>query len=504
MNSQWDLVQMMSPTQSFFARMAMRAFQLFCLLFVLVGLANINPLITAIEATIQGAMSIPDMCWKILPVTGPLIPAIACLAGAQIILKHIKPSTHKPSEPWMANPMWAAKHIRLSNRGLFWAVAMCFLFYIGIAIPLSIGTKKTPFLVFCGIFGLILFLIARVFWLNRKWNTSELRMALVPGVVGGPFSGVAILQQTFPAGTAFDVCLKCQQTKTNRDTERPGRSTYSTTETVWSSTISIDKPLPPDASNRTLVPFSFAIPFDCEPTSPSFGSSTILTKWNLVVQQKGKVGFGGAVFTVPIFRTQESRRDFEFDEELIASYQQEVDLESVLSRLPLKQETLKEGGKRLSFAFWNSSTAIATSVMLLVCSAIIAAFFWFVPNIYRAVFAAIFPGVFLVAGFYTLLDMWLWKSSIEIDKQGIRCVSGWNGLRKTLILGPLEKPTFLSEFDIRKENGEWYRVDIIVPSVEPGGSDSRMTIVKRLDGREEANAVARWLRHETDSPASRI
>ena len=490
---------MMSPTQSFFARMAMRAFQLFCLLFVLVGLANINPLIAAIEAAIKGAISIPDVCWKILPVTGPLIPALACIAVAQIILKHIKPSTHKPSEPWMANPMWAAKHIRLNNRGLFWSVAMCFLFYIGIAIPLSIGTKKTPFLVFCGIFGLILFLIARVFWLNRKWNTSELRMAIVPGVVGGPFSGVAILQQTFPAGTAFDVCLKCQQTKTYRVADRSGRS--SRTETAWSSTISIDKPLPPDAPNRTLVPFSFAIPFDCEPTSPSYNSSSILTQWQLVVQQKGKVGHGGAVFTVPVFRTAESRRDFEFDEELIASYQQEVDLESVLSRLQLKQETLKEGGKRLSFAFWNTSTAIAISVMLLVCLTIIGAFFWFVPNIFGAAFAAIFPGVFFVAGLYTLLDMWLWKSSIEIDKQGIRCVSGWSGFRKTLSLGPLEKPIFLSEFEARKENGEWYRVDIIAPSNDPDTSDSVMTILKRLDGLEEAKAVSGWLRQETDCSA---
>ncbi len=494
----------MSPTQSFLARMALRALQLLCFFVVLVGLANINPLIAAVEESIKGATSIQDLCWKILPVTGPLIPAIACIAGLQIILKHLKPSAHNPDEPWMANPMWAAKHIRLNNGGLFWAVTVCFLFYIGIVIPLSIGMNKTPLLVFCGLFGLFLFLIARVFWLNRKWNTSELRIASVPGVVGGHFSGVAILQQTFPIGTVFDVCLKCQQTKTYRDVDRPSHSTSSTTETAWSSTISIEKPLPPETPNRTFVPFRFAIPFDCEPTSSSYDSSSILTQWKLVVQLKGKIGHGGAVFTVPVFRTPESRHDFEFEEDLIASYKQEVDVEAVLSRLQLKQETLMEGGKRLSFAFWNTSTTIAISVMLLISSAIIGAFFLFVPNIYGAAFAAIFPGVFFVAGLYALLDMWLWQSSIEIDKQGIRCVGGWSGFRKTLTLGPAERPKFLSEFDARKENGEWYRVDICVPSNQPGISDYAMTVVRCLDGAEEANAVARWLRQQTDIFAPKL
>ncbi len=219
---------------------------------------------------------------------------------------------------------------------------------------------------------------------------------------------------------------------------------------------------------------------------------------------EGKIGHGGAVFTVPVFQTTESRPDFELDEDLIESYKQEVDLESVLSRLQVKQESLMEGGKRLSFEFWNTSTTIAISGMLLICSAIMGAFFFFVPSIYGAAFAAIFPGIFVVAGLYTLLDMWLWKSSIEIDKQGIRCIGGWTGIRKTLTLGPAERPKFVSEFDARKENGEWYRVDIVVPSNQPGTNDYKMTLVRRLDGIAEANAVARWLRHQTDDSAHRL
>ncbi len=180
----------MSPTQTLLARIALRAFQLCCLVVVLLGLANIHPLIAAFEEWVKGTTSIRDLCWKILPVTGPLIPALSCIACSRLILKHLQLSSHNPSEPWMANPMWAAKHIRLNNSGVFWAVTLCFFCYVGIVLPLSIGISKTPFLVFCAIFGLILILITRVFWLNRKWNTSELRMASVPGVIGDLFLGL--------------------------------------------------------------------------------------------------------------------------------------------------------------------------------------------------------------------------------------------------------------------------------------------------------------------------
>jgi hypothetical protein len=119
---------------------------------------------------------------------------------------------HDAKEPWMANPMWAEKHIRLDNCGLFLSVAIAWLVFLSIAAPFAVATTTTPFLAMCCIFAIALLLITRVFGLNRKWNTAELRMAEVPGMIGGPFSGVAILQQSFPAGTAFDVCLKCEQT----------------------------------------------------------------------------------------------------------------------------------------------------------------------------------------------------------------------------------------------------------------------------------------------------
>lgn len=492
----------MTPSSgNLLATVLIRALQFACIILILVGLSSYNAMVEAIASFNQGAISLPELCWKILPVTGPLIPGLGLIVGCQLLLRKMSSSIKDAKEPWLANSMWAAKHIRLSNRGLYLTLAVGWLIFVGIVIPFSIATAKTPFLVMSGVFGLVLLLITRVIWLNRKWNTAELRMATVPGVVGGPFSGVAILQQEFPAGTAFEVCLKCEQTKTYTPTQGSGK-TSNTTETVWSSTNSIDKPLPADAPNRTLIPFGFAIPFGCEPTSTSNNTIKTITRWRLVVNQKDKVGFGGSVFTVPVFVTPESRPDFELDTGFFATYEQEVDLDSVLKRVQLKSEQLAGSAKRLTFSFWDVQGIYAIALLSLICTSIIVAFFWFVPNIYGAIFASIFPGVLLFAGWYMLLDMLLWGSSIEFGRNTLTCISGWRGMRQTLEIDQPALAQVRTVLDFRKEHGESYRVEIHLPERERDGvlvSASDLTIVKQLKGRAEAEAVAQWLKNQIES-----
>lgn len=407
------------------------------------------------------------------------------------------PSNLVAKEPWLSNPMWAAKHIRLNNRGVFWAIVTAWLLFIGIAVPFAIATARTPFMVLCGVFGLVLLLISRVFWLNRKWNTAELRMAEVPGVIGGPFTGVAILQQSFPVGTAFEVCLKCEQTLTSSKQGNGGKATP--TETVWSSTNSVDKLLPPDAPNRTLIPFGFAVPFDCVPTSIAGTSTSTTTIWKLVVNEKGKVGFGGSVFTVPIFVTPESRPDFKIDKEFFSTFEQEVDLDSVLTRVQMKSELIAASAKRLTFDRQDRQGIYFVALLSVICTSIMVAFFWFVPNFLGAAFASLFPGLIMFAGWYMLLDILLWKGTIEISPSKIHCASGWRGMQRTLEIQPPLSAEILAVFDSRKENGESYRVDIRAPEHERDGvviSASDLTLVKKLNGRAEAEAVASWLKNQ--------
>lgn len=511
----------MTSTQRLITRIVLRGIQLLCLLIALVAISNIKPLMLGIAAMSRGELALPALCWKILPVTAPLIPSLFLIGGIEVVLRRLKTPSHDSAQPWMANPMWAAKHIRLNNRGQFWTVAIFFLAWLGIGVPLAIGTEKTPFMVFFGVFGLIILAVARMFWLNRKWNTAELRMAAVPGVIGGPFTGVAILKQSFAAGTAFEVCLKCQMTTTRRSSGGDDAGSSSTTETLWSSTLHIDKTLPPDGPNRTLVPFSFAIPFDCDATREWESDTSSSITWNLVVNQKDALSSGGAVFPVPVFRTSDSSPNYELDEAFIEPFQQEVDVPGLLQRFHMTRQPLANGGARLTFSTWNTKMFCSVAVLVLVCFAGCLACFWFIPNRVGATFASLIPGFLALAGTFALLEMAFWKSTIEFDAAELRCESGWQGFRKKLVTLLETEPTFSSVLDFRKENGEWFRIEIqalrkgqsqmaasaeLLTDDEVGDSSvedfldnsdgapiESLVLVKRLDGRAEADAVCAWL-----------
>jgi hypothetical protein len=489
---------MTTAAQRFFARSVLRLLQLLSLLAVWIGLSNVNAFMRALEAWGQGAISLPALCWKILPVTGCLIPAVVCLVGAQLALRHVKIPTHHPNEPWMANPMWAERHIRLGNRGVFWGMCACLLSYFGIAVPLAIGTEKTAIMVVMGAVGLMLLGIANMFWRNRKWNTAELRLAANPGVVGGPFCGVAILKESFPAGTVFEISLQCKQT-TSGSVSRRGGSQSSKTETVWSSTLFIDKPLPSEAPDRTLIPCSFAIPFECTPTSEGNASARCTTSWLLSVNQKARVGSGGAIFEVPVYRTQESRSDFTLDKNPLAPFEQQVDLEAVLKRVQMTRTPLPGGGVQLTFGIWDGEAAYSLALLALVCGAGILACVWFITSAYGIAFAALLPAIILASCLYSLLDMSLWRSSLKIEANELRGESGWRGFRETLVASMSDEPRFSSEFEFRRENREWRRVVLHLPATQREGivsSAASMTLVRRLESEAEAAAVVQWLRRE--------
>ena len=218
--------------------------------------------------------------------------------------------------------------------------------------------------------------------------------------------------------------------------------------------------------------------------------------WNLVVNQKDAVSTGGAVFTVPIYRTSDSRRSFKLDEELIEPFEQDVDIEPLLQRLRMVRDPLPSGGVRLTFAVWNGKMFSGIIALSIVCLAIMVACFWFIPNLIGAAFASLLPGIFFFAGCYVIIDMLFWKSTINIYENELRCESGLHGFRKSLATVKTANPKFASVFDYRKENSEWYRVELhalVGDNPSDPESISRLVLLKQLDGRGEADAIRDWL-----------
>lgn len=500
--------------KSLAARIALRFIQLILLLVIVSGLSNIRPLIEVFQE--NGPVNWPNVCRKIVAVSGPVFPSVVLLAGLQALVRYLTTLKANPSQPWLSNPEWAAKHIRLNNRGVTITILIFAAGYLTVAVPLAVLSEKRPLQIMIGIIGLVLLLMGRVFWMNRKWNTAELRMAQVPGVIGGPFTGVVTLQQDFPSGTPFEVCLKCEHTHRSRSTRSGSRSDSHTT-TIWSSTLYIDKPLNSEPG-KTNIPFSFAIPYDSQSTTSFLDGNSDVYFWKVVVNIKDTPNAGGSVFPVPVFRTEESREDFRLNDELIAPYLEDVDVDAVLTRIGMRRSVSASGNDQLEFFRRDFAVIAALFVMTLSCAAGVYMCFTSITQLETAAFVAFFPGLLAALFFYFMIDMLFWKASIELSPDELRYSAGICGFRQygRAPRGPLTK--ILSELDYRKQNGEWWCLKIEPPpAMEVFTDETAVTrfrtlqdtdaaqfpikgiplkVVKHLNGRKEAEAVQNWLASE--------
>ena len=491
---------------------AMRFIQALCLLGILIGLAQVVPLATALQA--EGPIHWPTICWKILAITGPIVPSSLFIFGIQSLLRHAKQLQVNAAEPWLANPEWAAKHMRLSNRGVIIAGVIATVCLVTVGLPFAIATEKRPFQIFLAVVVLFMLLLARMFWINRKWNRSELRMANVPGVIGGPFSGAVILQQTFPPETAFEVCLKCEHTHSPRSTSSK-KSGQTTTTTVWSSTLYLNKTLDGEVG-KTQLPFSFAIPFDCQATTSMVEGGRDNYAWKLFVNIKEDVKCSGSTFIVPVYKTPDSSPNFQIDDALIAPYLEEVSVAAVLQRLGMSRTKLADGSESITFSTWDSTVFTVLAVITPFFIAGVMACFWFIKSFPSAAFAALFPGIFVAIFVYAMIEMLFWRGKIDVKGDMLYFESGIAGFR-TSGNAPRDLRTKVECcMDYRKQNGEWWCLRIQAPPmisfldgdamtsrfVEQGDKRRKskeftilppVKVVRQLNGRIEAEAVQVWL-----------
>ena len=90
------------------------------------------------------------------------------------------------------------------------------------------------------------------------------------------------------------------------------------------------EPMHDNATNQTAVPVLFAIPFGALESSRSV--SNIGTIWRLDLSCKLPGVDYQSQFEVPVFKTAESRADFELDPKLAADYAPSADRDLPLGR----------------------------------------------------------------------------------------------------------------------------------------------------------------------------
>ena len=421
--------------------------------------------------------------------------------------------TH-PNEAWMWRADWADKVIVTRSYKYGRWVAVFVALYLLVALPLAFLVLReweqdifsAPGIILI-VVGLALFNAARL-QLNqgRTFKGAELRMSALPGIIGGPLAGAVVLKGSAPDDTKFRVVLECLQRRHSRGPNE--KSTHF--EVVWRDMITVEKTIPLNQSDSTAIPVYFAIPFSCEPTGEQ-GEFT--TRWLLKAGIEEENFHRYATFEVPVFKTAESSPDFQPDSTVMQPFETVVGAEQALTRL-CRTEPMSGGGERIRFSYFDPVVLVAALVLIAICGAGIAAIFYFEAHPAWA----IFPGMLGIAFFVGMTLMLLWGAALEICRDTVTIVSGYAGFRKRhevpltdIVDVELEKEHSLSEQDHYCVHLK-FRLPIPEDEIEdlrdlpPEEQKEEMeflrnveyvkslTLIKRLERRQQAEAVCDWLR----------
>ena len=482
-----------------------RFVQLFALLPIALGISNATSFFELLNGLAQGQpWSYAEFAKRLAAFSSPTGLGVALILGLQLLLRRGE-ETHArslqfPKQPWLWKEMWAERRIRLSNRA---PVAIClaalgiFAFVI-VPVGLWMASQKasTVVYIFLGVTGLFLLAMMRMFWLNRRWGRSELEILTLPGVIGGPFRGIVNLGESLPEGTALRVTLNCIRIRTVR--MRPSGDLQSTTDTIWQDQKNLVTAPSMSQPDGIAIPCFFAIPFSCEPTTlDTIGFSNspdsdpddhVSIHWQLSVGMKDPIDVHEATFEIPVFKTESSSPDYKEDVAVDAPFLEQVDVGTLLESIPFRRESSMSGERWTFWLMRNRDFVLMVIVTLAVMLGIWAIFRY--VSLPGAFFAAFLPVVLAIACFKTLVEALTWKTEIEVTAKATAFTTGFVWSRRRVEYPRGELPPLECHPEFRRQSATTYCLRLVPAKGPP------CTLVKRLDGKQNATAVRDWLTKE--------
>ena len=234
-----------------------------------------------------------------------------------------------PARPGNGTRIGQASRIRATGRGARWLIAAITAVYLIAVLPLGLLVLKEWDWPILSVPGVILILIAwvllnftrRRFQYARRYEQAELQLASVPGVIGGPLSGVVHLPAKLSGDEQFQLRLECVR-------KLPSAKNRSESEDIlWREGATIEKTLSSPDPYRVSIPVYFAIPFDCEPSDPPDRASV---HWRLKVGADTSDANQHARFEVPVYQTAESSEHYEADPSILQPYEKVTTADDVL------------------------------------------------------------------------------------------------------------------------------------------------------------------------------
>jgi hypothetical protein len=483
-----------------FGILVCRFFQLVGLLIAIVGATWCKPLLEYVQHVNQKEqdISLGTLASKILPVTAPIFGGLIIIFLLQMAIRYWKDLAKRqaefPEQPWMWRKDWADQHIKLSSRGAIIGLTIAWLFFLLIATPAAVwlAEQKNPKVVyiFLGVFALMLLGFTRMLWVGRRWHQSELKLAANPGVLGGPISGVILLKDVFDAGTVFRTKIKCEQTR-----QSSGKNDSTRTDVLWQDEKLLDRVLESEPGS-SAIPFDFAIPFGCIPTSEkpirrkrnlmSTQTIRVTNRWYVEVSIRDDL-INSVRFEVPVFKTADSSPSYKADATLLEDYLHKPDAIKVLTKLRYRDQS---DGHLHRYSFYLFRGDIFWTLVVMVLLIGVGLFFNFkYVSIPPAIYIAIIPVLIGLAMIYGMFQMLFWKSSVTIADDEVTIETGYAGFRRRGTFPRSIKPVLLVEQEHKTQNNA-PPVFCIRVSREGG---KPLDLVLHIDSRQDADAVRNWI-----------
>lgn len=338
-------------------------------------------------------------------------------------------ATEHPDEPWLWRDDWAKGEIKTSGQLLWMAIACFALIWNAISLPALFAipgveaAKNNPLSLLVLLFpavGLVLLLAAGYLFLRwRKYGNSVFQMAAVPGVIGGKLAGVIRTSACVRPERGYQVTLNCVHCYTSGS----GKNSSNHQTVLWQDEQTIARGLAEADPSQTAIPVLFAIPYDARPSDSQSSDDQLV--WRLEVTADVPGIDYKASFEVPVFRTAESRPDFHLDESALAPYAAPVDPQRELAKAGAIKTVAPDGSARYVFPRgrpWRA--ALGMTAFTAIWTGVIALLLHFeAPILFPIVF-----GLFDALMILVLLDVWCYRSVVDVSPRGLVIAAGLTGL----------------------------------------------------------------------------
>jgi hypothetical protein len=337
-----------------------------------------------------------------------------------------------PAEaPWLARADWAAGEIRGSGGAtvavpilavlvVWWTIASMPL--VGKMPEVFQGTNSpwaVTTLVFPAVGAVLLLALVYQFIRGRKFGQSVLQLAATPGVVGGQLGGVIRIPKMVRAIEGFRLKLSCiEHIRTGE-----GKNSRIIEEPLWQDERLVTEPMRDRLGGAIAVPVLFAIPYQAEETSRATSARNI--EWRLEASAEMPGVDYKARFAVPVFKTAESRPDFQLDARLAAEFAAAPPRDLLLREAGILKEPLPGGGVRLVFpAARNLEVAMPLTVIVALWSGAV----WLMLHLGVPIVFPIVFGLIELPLAWIVIDLWFYRSVVEARSDGLTLQGGLFGI----------------------------------------------------------------------------